>query len=62
MQWIRNSKTLKMVEARVMSPLAIIIHLVGVVLGQNDSTALDDDLKDERKKYRDEIYSLYVVG
>ena len=43
-------------------PLAIVILLVGVVLGQNDSTALDDDLKDERKKYRDEIYSLYVVG
>ena len=51
MQWIRNSRTVKMVETRVIRPLAIVILLVGVVLGQNDSTALDDDLKDERKKY-----------
>ena len=38
-----------MAETGVTRPLAIIILLVGVVLGQNDSPVLTNDLKDNRK-------------
>ena len=38
-----------MAETGVTRPLAIIIFLVGVVLGQNDSPVLTNDLKDNRK-------------